>query len=75
MGPYTLRALVRMVELRQRIEWDHTAMIVATILNSRQGLARKDLIKDPSRLNPYRKKVKRKSAKIQLTDFAKAFGK
>lgn len=50
-------------------------MIVATILNSRQGLARKDLIKDPSRLNPYRKKVKRKSAKIQLTDFAKAFGK
>ena len=76
MGPYTLRELVRMVETRQRIMWDHTAMLVATILNSRQGVTRKDMIRNPSKLNPYRQRVLTpQRSKMTIAQFARGFGK
>lgn len=50
-GPFSIRELYWMAEGRRTSQWDHTALLAATVLNSRQGITRAHLIA-PRRLHP-----------------------
>lgn len=72
IGPYTLRELIRMVEVKQTERWDHTASVCATILNARQGVEK---FTDPMDLNPYRKRVLKKGvSKMPHQSFDQIYG-
>lgn len=43
---------------REKIAWDHTAAILATIINSNRDPKRSTPV-DPNRINPYRKDERR----------------
>lgn len=73
VGPYSLRSLMRMARLKLQFDWDHTAGIVATILNARQGVKQNQWI-NPEKINPYRTGPRRKGDKIRIADMARGFG-
>lgn len=71
-GPYTFRNLVRVVRLKREESWDHTAAIVASILNARTGMKKHQMV-NAEKLNPYRTR-KRTGGKIRIADMARGFG-
>ena len=50
-GPLTLRELAQMHEGRSRDAWDHTSLVVATILNVNRAKGRAPI--KPSAVNPW----------------------
>lgn len=67
-----MRELVTMLTALRREQADHTAAICATILNSRMGIKQSQCI-DPEKLNPYRKRKKKKGERLTIEQFGRAF--
>lgn len=59
-APFSLRELVWMAEHHQSTQWNHTSLIVATVLNARLGVKRQHLVK-PQRIHPYHRRQRRKA--------------
>lgn len=49
-----------MDEARQSTAWDHTSLLVATVLNSRQGVKRRHLVR-PTKIHPYLRRHRRQA--------------
>ncbi len=70
-GPYTLRELIEDANYKLQLDWDHTAVIEAAILNSRFGIQKKDISRPD---NPYRKQEKKVGGKVSIDSIAEGFG-
>lgn len=61
-----------MVQLKLQLDWDRTSAVVATILNSRSGVKKSQMVL-PDKVNPYRTR-KKSGGKVRLADMARGFG-
>lgn len=72
---HSLRELVWAHDAKQRSEWDHTAQLVATILNSRMGVRKHDMV-SPAQVHPFLAKRSRElSAEERREAVDRWFGK
>jgi len=73
VGPFSLRELSRMVDLKMKCDWDHTSAIYSIIHNSQMGIKRHQML-TPDKVNPFRRAVRKKNRKVPIIELAKGFG-